>query len=432
MPRVVVVGGGFAGCAAALSARRAGADVVLVERLDEVLGTGLAGGVMRNNGRFTATEEALAMGGGGLLFDLIDRVSPHKNVVGFPGHDHPSFYYRMQAEPVVRRALLEQGVELYLEARVTDVAKEGDVLTEVLLEDGTRLAGDAFVDCTGTSGPMGLCTKHGHGCVMCILRCPTFGGRISVAAKAGVKEVAGFREDGTPGAMSGAFDIHKDSLAPALARELTEKGVVVVPLPRAEVGSHGTEQLRLKTCQQYALPAFADNLVIVDNGFAKVHTSYVPLHVLRRIPGFERAHVVAPLGAGLGNSIRYLAMAPRDDALRVEGLANLLCAGEKAGLFVGHTEAAVTGSLAGHNAVRLAAGLEPLELPDSTVTGDLISYVRARMATDEGMRTRYTFSGSLFFERMRERGMYTTDVDRIRARVHAQGLEGVFDRRLVA
>ena len=111
--RIVIVGGGFAGCAAAISATRAGAEVVLVEKLDELLGTGLAGGVMRNNGRFTATEEALAMGGGGLVFSLIDSVSPHKNVVGFPNHEHPSFYYRMRAEPVVRRALLDLGIEVH-------------------------------------------------------------------------------------------------------------------------------------------------------------------------------------------------------------------------------------------------------------------------------------------------------------------------------
>jgi hypothetical protein len=432
MARVVIVGGGFAGCAAALSASKAGAEVVLVERLDEVLGTGLAGGVMRNNGRFTATEEALAMGGGGLIFTLIDSVSPHKNVDGMPGHAHPSFYYRMQAEPVVRRALLEQGIELYLEARMTDVTKDGDSIREIKLEDGQVIAGDVFVDTTGTSGPMGLCTKHGHGCVMCILRCPTYGGRVSVAAKAGVKEFMGFRDDGTPGAMTGAFDIHKESLDPALARELTEKGVIVVPLPKDEADKHGDEQLKLKTCQQYALKEFAENLVIVDNGYAKVHTSYMPLENLRRIPGFERAHICAPLGGGRGNSIRYLAMAPRDNTLRVPGVENLFCGGEKSGLFVGHTEAAVTGSLAGHNAARLAAGMEPLELPDDTLLGDIVSYVNERMQTEDGLKTRYTFSGATYFERVKERGMYSTDVDAIHDRVRRQGLLGVFDQRLVS
>ena len=63
MIRVVVVGGGWSGCAAAISARKAGADVTLLERTDMLLGTGLVGGIMRNNGRFTAAEEMNAMGG---------------------------------------------------------------------------------------------------------------------------------------------------------------------------------------------------------------------------------------------------------------------------------------------------------------------------------------------------------------------------------
>jgi threonine dehydrogenase-like Zn-dependent dehydrogenase len=431
MPKVVVVGGGFAGCGAAISARKAGADVVLVERLDELLGTGLAGGVMRNNGRFTAAEEAIAMGGGGLMFQVLDAVSPHKNVVGFPGHAHPSFYYRMQAEPLARKAVLELGIDVRFQSRMMDVEMQGDAVTAVRLEDGTRLEADVFVDATGTSGPMGLCSKHGNGCVMCIMRCPTFGGRVSLVAKAGIQESVGRRADGTPGAFTGAFDIHKDSLDPALAKELTEKGVIVVPLPPEEAEHHGSQQLKLKTCQQYALPAFADNLVIVDNGYAKVHTPFVPLDTLRSIPGFERAHINVPLGGSRGNSVRYLAMAPRDNTLRVTGLANVFCAGEKAGLFVGHTEAIITGSLAGHNAVRSAAGLPPLELPDSTVLGDLLAYVNRAMQTEDGMKMRYTCSGSLYFERMKERGTYTTDIDAIQAWVAREGLAGVFSKKVV-
>ena len=65
--KVVVVGGGWAGSAAALAARKAGCEVELFERTDMLLGTGLVGGIMRNNGRFTAAEEAIAMGGGYLF-----------------------------------------------------------------------------------------------------------------------------------------------------------------------------------------------------------------------------------------------------------------------------------------------------------------------------------------------------------------------------
>ncbi len=62
--RIVVVGGGWGGCAAALGASKAGADVTLLERTDMLLGTGLVGGIYRNNGRYTAAEEMIAMGGG--------------------------------------------------------------------------------------------------------------------------------------------------------------------------------------------------------------------------------------------------------------------------------------------------------------------------------------------------------------------------------
>jgi glycine/D-amino acid oxidase-like deaminating enzyme len=121
MPRIVVIGGGWAGCGAALSAKKAGAEVVLVEKTDCLLGTGLVGGIMRNNGRFTAAEEMIAMGGGD-LFQLADKVARHTNME-FPGHKHASLYDVALMEPTVRRHLLEQGVELWLMSRACKVTK---------------------------------------------------------------------------------------------------------------------------------------------------------------------------------------------------------------------------------------------------------------------------------------------------------------------
>ena len=54
--KIVIVGGGWAGCAASAQAAKSGASVTLLERTDSLLGTGLVGGIIRNNGRFTATE----------------------------------------------------------------------------------------------------------------------------------------------------------------------------------------------------------------------------------------------------------------------------------------------------------------------------------------------------------------------------------------
>ncbi|MGB9905284.1 MAG: FAD-dependent oxidoreductase [Desulfotomaculales bacterium] len=423
---VVVVGGGWAGCAAAYAAARAGARVTLLEKTDLLLGTGLVGGILRNNGRFTAAEELRAMGGGSFL-RLVESVIRHENL-DFPGHRHAALYDVTRIEPVVRRALLEAGVDLRLQARVVGVIKKGARIAEVYTAQGKNVPGDVFIDATGTAGPVKNCTRHGFGCAMCILRCPTFGPRVSVTAKAGVPEiVAG---EGFPHfeGMSGSCKLDKRSLAPWLAAELEEKGVLVLPLPPE---AQKTELLGRKACQQYSLREFATNLVVLDTGHVKLMTPYFPLELLRRIRGFEEARFADPYSGGKGNSVRFMAVAPCNDALLVDGVENLFCAGEKTGLLVGHTEAFVTGFLAGHNAVRLLAGKEPLVLPESTASGDLIAFMHREMKTAGGLVKKYTFSGSVYFQRMQEKGLYSTDAELIFRRVARAGLLGVYEQKLL-
>jgi len=119
-------------------------------------------------------------------------------------------------------------------------------------------------------------------------------------------------------------------------------------------------------------------------------------------------------------------MAPRDNALKVEGVQNLFCAGEKAGLLVGHTEAICTGTLAGYNAVKSIRSEKRLVLPSSLTVGDAIQFVRSQMQEEGLLSLKYTFSGSVYFERMKAKGLYTTDRQAIEARVGAAGLTGVF------
>ncbi|WP_027718680.1 FAD-dependent oxidoreductase [Desulfovirgula thermocuniculi] len=426
--RVVVVGGGWAGTGAAVAAAQAGAEVILLERTDMLLGTGLVGGIMRNNGRFTATEEAIAMGLGD-IFHVVDLCARHRNV-DFPGHRHATLYDVCKIEPAIRNLLLKKGIQVHTQSRVKDVEMEGKTIRAVVLDSGEKIAGDAFVDTTGSAGPMGNCTKYGNGCAMCILRCATFGGRVSIAARAGVKEYAGRRADGAVGAMSGSCKLHKDSLAPEIVAQLNEKGVVVIPVPPHL--RKGSDILAKKACQQYALAEFAENIILLDTGHAKLMAPTYPLSLLRQIPGFENARYEDPYAGGVGNSIRYLAISPRDNAMKVDGVENLFCAGEKAGPMVGHTEAIITGALAGHNAVRLALGLELLEIPPSLATGDYISYVNEQVRNNrEGLAQKYTFSGSIYFRRMQEKGLYTTDVAAIRDRVEEAGMSNIFGRRLV-
>jgi hypothetical protein len=257
---------------------------------------------------------------------------------------------------------------------------------------------------------------------MCILRCPTFGGRVSLTAKSGVQERIG-RKGTQVGAMSGSCKLLKESLSREIVETLNQKGVVVIPVPPE---SRSIGKLSLKACQQYALPEYEENIVLLDTGHAKLMTPFYPLEALRQIPGCENARYEDPYAGGIGNSIRYIGMAPRDDALKVEGIENLFCAGEKAGLLVGHTEAIVTGGLAGLNAVRSARKEELLILPRSLAVGDAISYVREQMETEAGLGLKYTFSGSVYFDRMKRRGLYTTDLKAIEKRVEEAGLTGIF------
>jgi hypothetical protein len=421
--RIVVVGAGWAGCAAALSACKQGAEVLLIERTDMLLGTGLVGGIMRNNGRFTAAEEMLAMSGGE-LFQLTDKNSLHRGI-DFPGHNHASLYNVATMEPVVKNHLVRAGVKIQLSTRITDVEMGERGLKAAVGKcagEEIRFDADAFVDTTGTAGPPSNCNKHGNGCVMCVLRCHSFGGRVSLAAKAGVKEIIGKKGTQT-GAMSGSCKLLKESLAEDIVNRLNRDGVVVIPLPEA---SRLTGKLSIKACQQYAISEFETNIVLLNTGHAKLMTPFFPLEALRNIPGFECARYEDPYAGGKGNSVRYFGMAPRNDGLQVTGVDNLFCAGEKAGLLVGHTEAICTGTLAGYNAAKYVKKEHPLVLPESLAVGDAISYVRSRMDTAEGLGLKYTFSGSVFFERMLERKLYTTDAAQIAKRVDAAGLAGVF------
>ncbi|OUQ75996.1 FAD-dependent oxidoreductase, partial [Flavonifractor sp. An100] len=176
--KVVVVGGGWAGSGAAIAAKNAGAEVTVLERTDMLLGTGLVGGIMRNNGRFTATEEAIALGANE-IFETIDANCRHTNIE-FPGHSHASLYDIALIEPAIKALLQKKGIEVRTLARVKDVEMDGDKMVSVILTNDEKISGDVFIDATGSAGPMVNCGKYGNGCAMCALRCPTFGGRVSV------------------------------------------------------------------------------------------------------------------------------------------------------------------------------------------------------------------------------------------------------------
>ena len=421
MSKIVIVGGGWSGVSAAVCAKRAGAEVVLIEKTDLLLGAGNVGGIFRNNGRYTATEEMRALGAGD-LFEIMDACALHKGIA-FPGHAHASLYDVGAIEPEVRRFVEGLGIEVMTETHVMDVEVHEGLVAAVVLNDGTMIRGDAFIDATGSSGPMGNCLRYGNGCSMCIQRCPTYGPRVSLTAKCGIKDLVGTRKNGTPGVFSGACKISMDSLSADARKELEQTGLVILKVPEEDIDY---SKLDNKACKQYALKEYSENLILLDTGGAKLMTSYYPLDLLRKIPGLENAEYIDPYSAGRGNSIRYLAVAPCLDTMQAEGVDNLFCAGEKGAPLIGHTEAVVTGAVAGHNAVRQACGHKQVILPDQLVTGRIISHSHEQFIRQGKYDERYTFAGGSFFEIMKKEGLYSTDPKEIKQRVESENLTNVF------
>ncbi len=422
MVKVAVFGGGWAGCAAAIQAKKNGAEVELVERTDMLLGTGLVGGIVRNNGRYTAAEELKSLGAPELV-ELIDNNCVHTNI-DFPHHKHSSFYNVSEIEADVRGLIHKMGIKTIFQMRGKEVNVKDNIITSVLLDDGTKMMADVFIDATGSAGPMENCVKYGHGCAMCIYRCPTFGGRISITEKAGIKEYKGRKMDGTIGIMSGSCKLIKESLAKDIQDRLNEAGVCIVPVPK---DLQKDNVLDLKVCKQYSHEDYQKNIILLDCGHVKMMAPFYPLSVLRNIPGFEKARYADPISGGVGNSIRLIGAAPRDNKMQVKGAYNLFCAGEKSGLLVGHMEAIATGTLAGYNAVRYQKGQELLELPRTLAIGEGISLSLVGMEEEIDLERRYTFSGSQLFEKLKEKDLYSTDIEAINTRVNKSGLAGVFN-----
>lgn len=424
--KVIVIGGGWSGCSAAISAAKAGAEVEVFEKTDMLLGLGNVGGIMRNNGRYTASQELINLGAGDLIH-ITDEYSRHKNI-DFPGHKHAWLYDVNKIEPVVRNHMKKMGIKLNMISRIIDVEKYKDEIIGIFNSQGEFFKGDAFIETTGSTGPMGNCLRYGNGCSMCILRCPAFGPRVSLSSRAGIADLQGERDEDVYGAISGSCKLCKESIDENIIKELEEKGVVVLKVPEEDVN---LDKLKAKVCQQYALKEFAENIVLLDTGHVKLMTSYYPLEKLRKIKGLESVKYIDPYAGGKGNSIRYLSVAPRTDDMRVKGMNNLFCAGEKSGLFVGHTEAIATGAIAGHNSVRNYLGMTTLVLPKTTVVGDLIFYANEKMKSKMGRRNRYTFAGAEYFKRMQELGLYSTEDEEIKRRIEKLNLLDVLDQKLL-
>lgn len=423
MARVIVVGGGISGCAAALEAAKVGADVSLFERTDLLLAAVLRAGRMNNNGKIVAAEEMKELGGGD-LFDALESIVLHRgNIVS---EVHGYVYDTRLVEPLIRKLLSDAGVKIRFEARVLDVVKKNDVIEQIVLEGGDRISGDVFLDCTGSAGGVANCIRYGQGCMMCYCyRCPTYGDRVSIATKAGAPELVSRGPDGKPGRLGAAICLYKETLSDDLLEELKSKGVANIPLP-AEMIDY-TKMKRLgpqRDRKQF------ENLNVVDIGTSVkcVAVGFLPLEWLRKLPGLEKVQIEDPMGGGKYNKIGRLSMTKCENTLKVEGLNNMFCAGEKAGPGSGVAESISQGVLAGYNAVRHAQGKTLLELPRTLATGDFMAFLNEKIDTGEGLENGYHMGHGAYWEHMKVKGLYSDSPQVIRKKVKDAGLSGILSR----
>ncbi|MFC1968691.1 FAD-dependent oxidoreductase [Chloroflexota bacterium] len=151
MHKVIVVGGGLAGCGAAMAAAKCGAEVTLIERTEMLIGVAVRSGETRGNGHFVAQHE-LRFLGGGELFDALESIKLHEGVKFPDAASHVFIFNTGVAESLIKRIVNEAGIEVLLERRAVDVKKEDGRILAVKLEGGSWEEGDAFVDCTGSRG----------------------------------------------------------------------------------------------------------------------------------------------------------------------------------------------------------------------------------------------------------------------------------------
>ena len=231
------------------------------------------------------------------------------------------------------------------------------------------------------------------------------------------------RTDGrTPGAYTEAVTLVKETLSPELQDKLEKMGLVELPTPKELIEPMYE---RLNEAGRRIHPREAANKIrLAYTGNVDIdQIAYITREELKQIPCLENALIISPQAGWIGNAIRFMAISPRDNTLKAEGVENLFVAGEKVGHLSSITPCYVTGALAGHNAVRKAAGMELLELPRTTAIGELIAY-------SGECQDRLIYMG-FTSDRLKELGPYTTDVKKIHRRIEELGLTEIFSKKLV-
>ncbi len=430
--RVVVVGGGASGFSAAKVAKAAGAgEVVLLERTDTLGGWALVAGIgLCGAGSFSVLAEAAALGGASLYNEILLPIATHEDLI-MPGFDRAMLYNVTKLDARMRAALEGAGVDVRMRARVVGSRRGGRRVEAVALADGSEIEGDVFVDATGSVTGLAGCEAYGHGCVECVQRCLAFGDPKGLVDDE-LELIQSLDGAGRIGVTGTSYLLPIASLSRALQDAVQAEGFAYVDVPPSvqpddmrgkRAGSHGMAIMSQAVVRE--------NILLTDiGGYVKVTANAAPRFagVLRQIPGLEDASFTQPLSGHRGHAVEGLAIAPRDDAMRVAGFDNLFCAGIKSSHALFLLDVAVSGDFAGYNAARLAAGRTPIELPRTLAIGAFIAHVNELTKNVDGLMR----SPQADQKTQEALGVFRSDPEEIRRFVDGLGLTGLFARPIAS
>jgi hypothetical protein len=153
---VVVVGGGPAGIAAAVSAARHGANTLLVERYGFLGGMGTAGGVTNFAGLYGKRDGEMTLLVRGVADDLLARIDAlgglNKPQDGMQGRIRVRSYDTSAYKIAADQLLLGAGVNLLFHAWAAAVVREGDRIAALVVETKSgrqAIRANAFIDASG-------------------------------------------------------------------------------------------------------------------------------------------------------------------------------------------------------------------------------------------------------------------------------------------
>ncbi len=392
---IIVVGGGHAGCEAALAAARMGASTLLLTDNLDTLGAMSCNPAIGGIGKGHLVKEIDALGGMmgraadacGIQFRTLNA-SKGPAVRATRAQIDRALYRQ-----AVRRSLDAQpGLSLFQQS-VDDLLVEGERVTGVVTRMGLRFRARAVVLTVGTflGGVIHVGEVNFPG--------GRAGDRPATRLAARLRELpfeVGRLKTGTPPRIDGrSIDYSRLELQPgdeppprfsflgepaSRPRQVPchiawtcgrTHEIIRAALHRSPMYSGAIDSTGPRYCpsvedkvvrfaerdrhQIFVEPEGLDSREAYPNGISTSLPFEVQVELVRSIPGFERAHLTRP-----GYAIEYDFLDPRGlhPTLETRPLAGLFLAGQINGT-TGYEEAAAQGLLAGVNAVRRARGEEP-------------------------------------------------------------------------